>query len=134
MFFFKKIFKLFFILCFLTVFGCEKYSNLSNTERLVNYKFFSDDVKIYIEKFYDKADQWFKATCITVSSHPCINIEFTNVSKFKIANLLTENNNTNNQTTNLSNTSLSNEEEYEREGEEEEEEEGEEEEGEEEEE
>ena len=46
--FLKKLFKFFLLLSFLTILGCVKYTNLSDDQRIVVYKLFTEE-KSYIE-------------------------------------------------------------------------------------
>ena len=106
MIFLKKLFKFFFLLSFLTILGCTKYTNLSDDQRIVVYKFFTEE-KSYIEKFDNKTNQWFRAKCknTTTNSLECINdIEFTDLSQNQIEHLLYSKDNIqlNSQTTNTS--------------------------------
>ena len=80
MIFLKKIFKILLILHLLIISGCTDYSKLSKNERLVSYKFLSDETKYYIEKFDNKTESWFRAKCKnpTINFKDCINnTEFT---------------------------------------------------------
>ena len=104
--FLKKLFKFFLLLSFLTILGCVKYTNLSDDQRIVVYKFFTEE-KSYIEKFDNKTNQWFRAKCknITIDSVECISdIEFTDLSQNQIEHSLYSKDNTqlNSQTTNKS--------------------------------
>ena len=106
--------------------GCVKYTNLSDDQRIVVYKFFTEE-KSYIEKFDNKTNQWFRAKCknITIDSVECISdIEFTDLSQNQIEHLLySKGNNKENIQLNSQTTNTSEEESDEEEEEEEEEEE-----------
>ena len=108
--FLKKLFKFFLLLSFLTILGCVKYTNLSDDQRIVVYKLFTEE-KSYIEKFDNKTNQWFRAKCKNTTTNflECINdIEFTDLSQNQIEHLLyskgnnKENIQLNSQTTNTS--------------------------------
>ena len=86
--------------------GCTKYTNLSDDQRIVVYKFFTEE-KSYIEKFDNKTNQWFRAKCKNTTTNflECINdIEFTDLSQNQIEHLLYSKDNIqlNSQTTNTS--------------------------------
>ena len=89
--------------------GCASYTQISNTERIITYTNISGEEINYLEKFDNKTNQWFRAICKNLNSsnmNDCSNnTEFTNLSKIKIANLLSneENNNSNNQKSNSNN-------------------------------
>ena len=106
--------------------GCANYSKLSENERLVSYKLFSNETKYYIEKFDNKTGSWFKAKCNipTKNFKDCINnTEFTEISKIRIEGLLSNDHYSINKNTNSNseNENSSNDEEDEDEEEDEEE-------------
>jgi len=82
--------------------GCVSYNQISNTERIISYTNISGEEINYIEKFDVETKEWFRAKCKNSNSlniKDCSNnTEFTNLSKIKIASLLSndEKSNSNN--------------------------------------
>ena len=102
---FKK--KKFLIIILLLITGCTSYTQLSSDVRIVKHKLFNDKENIYLEKFDKKTNIWLKAKCNNSNYSKNIencanNTEFIGVSKMKIENLLSKDNdnNTNNQNSN----------------------------------